>query len=136
MTNTSDRKFKKIFMKGQIIFREGSPGNEMYIIESGRVRISIKSDDKKSITLNTFGPNEFFGEMSLFDENKRTASAIALENTSVIVITGEIMDNQLDGLPSWFVTMFKALIERLRSTNLKLLPGAAGIDDEEDDLVE
>ena len=136
MTESSGRKFKKIFMKGQIIFRKGSLGNEMYIIENGRVRISIKSDDKKSITLNTFGQNEFFGEMSLFGEHKRTASAIAIENTSVIVITGETMDNQLDSLPSWFITMFKALIERLRSTNLKLLPGAAGIEDEEDDLVE
>ncbi len=112
MTDTSGRKFKKIFMKGQIIFREGVSGNEMYIIENGRVRISIKSDDKKSITLNTFRPNEFFGEMSLFGENKRTASAVAIENTAVIVITSETMDNQLDGLPSRFVTMFKALIER------------------------
>ncbi len=58
--------------------------------------------------------------MVLFGELKRTDSAVAIEDTSVIVITRDTMDNQLDNLPSWFVTMFKALIERLRSTNLRI----------------
>ena len=122
MADVAIRKFKKVFMKAQVIFRQNTEGDEMYILEKGRVKISIQIGDSKPIELHTFGPGEFFGEMALFGELKRTATAIAIEDTSVIVITRETMDNQLDNLPLWFVTMFKALIERLRSTNLKLTP--------------
>jgi len=122
MADIMIRKFKKVFMKGQVIFRQGTDGDEMYILEKGRVKISIKIGDSKSMELQTFGAREFFGEMALFGELKRTATAVAIEDTSVIVITRETMTNQLDDLPPWFVTMFKALIERLRLTNLKLIP--------------
>jgi len=122
MADKTIRKFKKVFMKGQVIFRQGTDGDAMYILEKGRVKISIKIGDSKSMELQTFGPSEFFGEMALFGKLKRTATAVAIEDTSVIVITRETMNNQLDDLPPWFVTMFKALIERLRLTNLKLIP--------------
>ncbi len=89
MVDATGRKFKKVFMKGQVIFRQGTDGDEMYIIEKGRIKISLKLGDSKPIELHSFGPSEFFGEMALFGELKRTATAIAIEDTSVIVITRE-----------------------------------------------
>ncbi len=56
MTDASIKKFKKVFMKGQVIFRQSTEGDEMYIVEQDRVKISIKTGDSKPIELHTFGP--------------------------------------------------------------------------------
>ena len=122
MSADKGRTFKKVFLRGQVIFRQGDIGEEMYIIETGRIRVSVQIEKKQSIELDIFGPKEFFGEMALFGVHKRSASAVALEDTSVLVINIKTMNDQLNKLPSWFVTMFKTLVERLRITNMKLLP--------------
>ena len=114
---------KKTFTKGKIIFKQGDSGTEMYIIEKGRVRLALDTDDKGVVPLGELGPKNFFGEMALFGDKKRTATATALEDTKVIVINGQVMKSQLAKLPQWFVIMFKTLIERLKETDEKFIHG-------------
>lgn len=107
---------KDFFKKGEIIFREGDKGNEMYIIKSGKVEI-IKKTGKEEVVIATLEPKVFFGEMALFGDPHRSATVRAAEDTGMIVITKEILDSQLKNVPEWFVSILKTLVERLRETN-------------------
>ena len=106
----------KGFKQGEIIFNENDVGEEMYIIQKGRIAL-FKKTQSEEIKLAEFGQNSFFGEMALFGNPSRSCTAKVLENSDLLVITKEMFENQLKNVPSWFVTMFKALIERLRDTD-------------------
>lgn len=119
MSNVLVKQTMKKVKQGEIIFKENSIGNEMYIIKSGKVQISKYVNDK-NIILEDLGVNEFFGEMALFTEKKRTASAVALEDSKLIIINKNMLDMQLRDIPQWFVTMFKALVKRLEKTDKRI----------------
>ena len=78
------KKFLREFKKSEIIFEEGSYGAEMYVIYSGKVRLTTKAPGQE-ITLATIGPGEFFGEMALVDAAPRTATAVADEDDTQLV---------------------------------------------------
>ena len=65
---------------GAALFRTGDDGDAMYLIESGRVRITITDDDKKTITLAELAQGDFFGEMAIIDGKQRSADAIVSES--------------------------------------------------------
>lgn len=116
------RQIKK-YRQGDLIFSENSPCDGMYIVDSGRVRIfkTMKTAGKiKEVELCRLGPKAMFGEMSMIDENKRSASVQALEPTACTVITKKIFEDQLSQIPAWMVNMIKILVTRLRETNDKL----------------
>lgn len=69
---------------GEVIVREGEPGDRMYFVRSGRVRV-VKAP---AVTLAEFGPGDFFGEMSLVESVVRSASVVALEPTQVCTLRG------------------------------------------------
>ena len=106
--------------KGEIIFTENSIGNDMYIISSGKVRVSKLKNDKMFI-LDELGARDFFGEMALFNNKRRTATAEALEDSTLIVITKNMLDTQIRSIPRWFLTMFKSLIRRLEKADEKII---------------
>src|SRR5438477_6839523 len=62
-----------------MIFRNGDPGDAMYLIDVGKVRISITDTDGADVTLAELGPGDFFGEMSMLDGHGRSANAMAME---------------------------------------------------------
>jgi CRP/FNR family cyclic AMP-dependent transcriptional regulator len=70
-----------------VIFRKGDPGDSMYLIDVGKVRISLTDADGHVVTLAELGPGDFFGEMSLLDGHGRSANAIALENARLAALT-------------------------------------------------
>ena len=107
---------KDFFKKGENVFREGEKGNEMYILQSGKVEV-VKNTGKEDIILATLEPKAFFGEMALFGDPHRSATIRASEDTKMVVITREILDSQLEKVPEWFVSMLKSLVERLREAN-------------------
>lgn len=104
------------FPQGTIIFYEGDLGEEMYIIKSGRVEIVREMGDSQ-LSLAELGQSEFFGEMSLFGEPKRAATARAIENTELLVITKQMLNAQFRRVPEWLVTMIKTIAQRILSTN-------------------
>jgi len=110
------KKRLKRYKKDDVIFKEGDRGNEMYIIQNGKVGL-FKDAKDETVKLSVLGKNSFFGEMALFGIPHRSATARAVENSDLLVISKELFEYQIDKIPSWFVTMFKALIERLRKAN-------------------
>lgn len=75
--------------KGTVIFRQGDPGHEMFVIENGRVRLTLGAEglDKEVAVL---GSGEFFGELSLLSDAPRSASAIAVEDSTLLVIGRDV----------------------------------------------
>src|SRR5262249_49713840 len=71
--------------KGAVLFRQGDPGNEMFVVSKGRVRLTIGSEgNEKQVAAP--GPGEFFGDLSLLSDTPRTATAVALEDSTLLVI--------------------------------------------------
>ncbi|HPD18754.1 MAG TPA: cyclic nucleotide-binding domain-containing protein [Candidatus Goldiibacteriota bacterium] len=86
--------YGKRYSKGEYIFREGDHGEEMFIIHQGKVNITKKTDEGEKI-LVTLGPGDFFGEMAVIDKGPRSASAIAVEDTTCIVLDEDLFEQQM-----------------------------------------
>lgn len=80
---------ERAYRKGQVIFHQGDPGGCLYLIVSGRVRIYLTSPDGREATVCVFGPASAFGEFSVIDGDNRSASAIALDAVTTLVLFRE-----------------------------------------------
>ncbi len=76
------------YAEGCVIVREGDPGDRVYFVHAGRVRVVKESQGKPTVRLAEFGPGDFFGEMSLVESVARSASVIATEPTRVFTLKG------------------------------------------------
>lgn len=74
-----------VFEKGKLIFAQGDKGDALYGITSGRVRIFTADDKGHEVILNVLRPGEAFGEIALLDGLPRTASALAVERSKLVV---------------------------------------------------
>jgi len=103
------------YHKSEVIFEEGSTGVEMYIVYSGKVRLSTKEPGRE-ITLATIGSGEFFGEMAVIDSAFRTATAMADEdNTKLVIINQKKFREIMREYPEFTMTIMQHLCRRLRN---------------------
>lgn len=109
-------KFGREFPKGTVIFREGDAGNEMYVIQSGKVNITKKARDVEKV-LVTLGPGAFFGEMAIINQKPRSASAVVLEDARLLVIGPKTFDAMIRGNSEIAVRMIKILAQRLQEAD-------------------
>ena len=103
--------------KGDVLFSEGEPGEKLYLIESGKIKLSHTSSDGRESIIAVLGAGEMLGELSLFDPGPRTATAIAVTNTKVVSLSHEALLPWLVGRPDLAVSLLAALARRLRRTN-------------------
>ncbi len=108
------------FPVGKLIFKEGDSGEEAYQVLSGSVEIFIEEDGQK-LVLATLGKGEIFGEMAMVENRPRSASARAIEETSVEVICRHDFEKVLAGGGRQVVPYLTTIFERLRVTNDRLL---------------
>jgi CRP-like cAMP-binding protein len=109
----------KNFRAGTVIFRENDQSSEMYIIQTGRVKIT-KKVQSQDVVIGEFGPRDILGEMSLLDGLSRSATAEAVTDTTVHYVTPEEFDEKTRTVPSWFLALLKTISKRLRSTDRRL----------------
>jgi CRP/FNR family transcriptional regulator len=102
--------------KGQVIFQEGEPGDRLYVITSGKVTLGHKASDGRETLLAVLGPGEMFGELSLFDPGARTATAIALTDSTVLGLSRDALRPLLAHRPEVAEKLLQALAQRLRRT--------------------
>ncbi len=100
---------------GEVIFFEGDIGNEMYIIKSGEIEIIREMGDSE-IVLASLGENQFFGEMALFGDTKRSATVRASVDSELIVVNKQVLDAQFKKVPEWLVIMIKTIAKRILTT--------------------
>jgi CRP/FNR family transcriptional regulator, cyclic AMP receptor protein len=79
---------RRSFEPGQVMFREGDPSNTCYVVRSGLARAVRDHADGRSITLAEFGPGDFFGELAMFDDERRSATVEAIDQLEVVGIAG------------------------------------------------
>jgi len=104
--------------KQKVLFRAGEAGDAMYIIERGKVRISVDATDGRELTLTELGRGDFFGEMALFDGQPRSANATASEESRLAVLSRQhFLSFIMRGNPNVALEMMTALANRLRHTD-------------------
>lgn len=116
------------FPAGKLIFAEGDSGDEAYRVQQGRVEISIKEDGKKLI-LAILEEGEIFGEMAIVGSCPRSASARALETTTVSVLARDDFETTLSNREEELVPYLSTIFDRLRVTNDRLLNALARLDE-------
>ena len=106
--------------RGDILFHEGVPGDRLYVLGEGKIKLGQSSPDGRENILAVLGPGEMFGELSLFDPGPRTATATAVAETQVLALSTEQLREYLSGRPQVALTLLAALARRLRRTNESL----------------
>src|SRR6266850_2124212 len=99
------------------VFHKGDTGNAMYLIERGKVRISITDEDRKEITLAELAQGDFFGEMSLIDGRQRSADAHVIEDSRLAILSRQAFLLFVRSNPDIALEMLSALSDRLRRTD-------------------
>ncbi|MEW6685609.1 MAG: Crp/Fnr family transcriptional regulator [Candidatus Edwardsbacteria bacterium] len=106
---------EKVLKVGEILFREGDAGDEMYLIKSGKIKISKVAGGLEK-TLATLQEGDFLGEMAIVDSASRSATATALEETHLLTLDREAFKTQIKENPM-IEYLIESLIKRLRETN-------------------
>src|ERR1041385_5049578 len=102
---------------GEQLFHKGDSGDAMYLIESGRVRISIVDEDHKEITLAELAQGDFFGEMSIIDGRQRSADAKVVDDARLAILSRPNFLSFVTSNPEVALGMLSALSDRLRRTD-------------------
>lgn len=108
---------KKRYHKDNIILIEEEVGSTMFVILSGRVKISRISDDGREVILSILSDGDFFGEMSLLDGHTRSANVTAIEKSELIVIRREEFLQMLRDYPQIAINLLKELAQRIRKSD-------------------
>src|SRR5215217_3972554 len=107
----------KIVPRNTRLFKQGDKGNAMYLIESGRVRISIRDDDDAEVILAKLAQGDFFGEMSIIDGRQRSADAKVIEDARFAILSRDAFLSFVRTNPDVALEMLSALTDRLRRTD-------------------
>jgi len=108
------------FDPGQVVFREGDSSDTCYIVHSGRARAVREHSDGRTITLATFGPGDIFGELAMFEDERRSATVEAVEPTIAVAVLGPDMRRLMTEHPGIATRLVIALGRRLRESNERL----------------
>ncbi len=101
----------------KVLFRAGDAGDAMYLIERGKVRISVQATDGRELTLTELGRGDFFGEMVLLDGQPRSANAAVAEEARLAVLSREHFLSFMRRNPNVALEMLTAFANRLRHTD-------------------
>lgn len=124
-------KTKQFLKKGQVLFREGSGSDFIFIVEQGEFEVSRKDSHGRVEILDTLGRNDMFGEMGVFEDRPRSATVRALKDGVVRVVTKEELIKTMQKNPSALMFILKTMANRVRSAadkKKKVLKGAMKFD--------
>lgn len=108
---------RQSFAAGEQVFSIGEPGDSLYVVGTGTVELFVKDDAGGKIVLTVCGPGEVFGELSLFDGGPRTASAVALEEATLLGLDRDDLLAFLQKHPAASLDLLTTMGQRIRSTD-------------------
>jgi CRP/FNR family transcriptional regulator, cyclic AMP receptor protein len=108
---------RRHYAKDVVIFFEKEQGDTLFMIVSGRVKVSILGDDTREVILSVLGAGDFFGEMALLDDEPRSASAIAVEDCELLTLQRADVQRLMTSNPSMTLALVRVLTARLRRAN-------------------
>jgi CRP-like cAMP-binding protein len=113
-------RFLTHYKKGDVLFRENEDGDDMFIVQSGRVAIKKKVKDGSEATLAVLEKGDFFGEMAILERLPRSASAEVIEDGDLIKISSEVFGDMIKANPEIAIRMLRKYSIRLRETNKQI----------------
>lgn len=116
VVNDSQVRFSRSFQPGEVIFQEGDPGNTMFVLRAGRVRIvkQVRGGEK---TFAVLGPGEFFGEMAILNGKPRSATAVAMEPVTLVEIDAVRFESMITTQAEIAVRIIQKLARRLENAD-------------------
>jgi len=110
-------KHLRFFAAGDVIFRENEKGSEMFVIVEGQVEIRKATGPASSKTLTVLHAGDMFGEMAIIEKMPRSATAVAVEPTRLLVLNEKLYETTMTSNPDFARKMNKVLSERIRRAN-------------------
>ncbi|MCP5144162.1 MAG: cyclic nucleotide-binding domain-containing protein [Gammaproteobacteria bacterium] len=105
--------------RGGVLFREGDSGDELFMIVHGRLQVMVQSNDGNARVVGELGPGEWVGEMTLLDEEPRSATVVAMRDTDLLGLSRSGFNTVVAKHPSVLLPMIKVLSKRLRQSNVQ-----------------
>ena len=111
---------ERTYPKNSVILFEDDPGDALYVVAQGQVKVVLIGEDGREVILSVLGQGEFFGEMALIDDEPRSAHVIAMEDSALIVLRREDFQGILKQSPGIAAALLKELSRRLRRVDEKV----------------
>ncbi len=111
---------KRAFARDSVVLMEHETGHALFVIVSGKVKVSRESDDGREVILTYLNPNDFFGEMALIDGLARSATVTAIEETELFIIERADFLDLLYDHPEVSISLLQELTKRLRAADMKI----------------
>jgi len=106
--------------RGSVILFENDPGDSLFVVRSGRVKVVLIGEDGREVILGVLGVGQHFGELALIDEQPRSAHVIAMEDANLIVLRREDFRKKVESAPSIAWSLLLELSKRLRRADDKI----------------
>jgi CRP-like cAMP-binding protein len=110
----------KQYPKGSVILFEDDPGDSLYIVREGRVKVVLVGEDGREVILGVLGVGEHFGELSLIDDQPRSAHVIAMEDSLLLVLRRDDFRRRVEANPAVAWALLSELSRRLRRADGKI----------------
>ena len=111
---------ERSYPKNSVIVFEEDPGDSLYVVMSGQVKVVLIGEDGREVILTTPSKGDFFGEMSLIDDQPRSAHVIAMEDSHLMVLRREDFHQCLTDMPGIAIGLLRAMCKRLRQADDKI----------------
>ena len=111
---------EKNYPKGSVIVFEDDPGDSLFIVRDGRVKVVLIGEDGREVILGVLGVSEHFGELSLIDDQPRSAHVIAMEDTNLLVLRRDDFRRRVEANPAVAWSLLVELARRLRRADAKI----------------
>ena len=111
---------EKSYPKGSVIVFEDDPGDSLFVVREGRVKVVLIGEDGREVILGVLGVGEHFGELSLIDEQPRSAHVIAMEDTDLLVLRSDDFRRRVEASPAVAWSLLQELSRRLRRADGKI----------------
>ncbi|MBI2796872.1 MAG: Crp/Fnr family transcriptional regulator [Gemmatimonadetes bacterium] len=111
---------EKSYPKGSVIVFEDDPGDSLFVVRQGRVKVVLVAEDGREVILGVLGIGEHFGELALIDDQPRSAHVIAMEDATLLVLRREDFRRRVEGSPSVAWALLTELSRRLRAADGKI----------------
>jgi CRP/FNR family cyclic AMP-dependent transcriptional regulator len=105
------------FPRGHVVFREGEPGDLLFIITAGQVKVGRRNDDGRSCLVTVMGPSDMFGELAIFDWGPRTSTVTTLTSVEAATMDRAALWSWIAEHPEVAEQLLRVLARRVRRTN-------------------
>jgi CRP/FNR family cyclic AMP-dependent transcriptional regulator len=110
----------RVYEKGEIIVKQGDLAESFYVLAAGQVKVYISNNEDKEVIVGTLNAGEFFGEISLFDQEPRSASVAALERSYVQQLSYKSLQKVIDRSPMIAKKLMQGMSQRLRHADRQI----------------